>query len=754
MNSDLPSPAVRRFHHCVLLLLGAAGSVALAQSGERINLGHLPTGATVVFVRDAGREWGIEIQGASAPGFRQWKPARFEVFRTDEDIRQLAAGYRTVERSATGVEATAVVADGDQVVFRVQDSWSLDGTVASVRRTVEVTGNAPGGFDSSIGFTVDPSVNWHDVNCLAPGALYGDPTYDGDRSPGGTLNYAARRFLMREDILPAPLFALSFRSGASVAMLDPAPRGDSTLEETKLTEDVMIDARFQFGALGAWQADGGPVEFGFRFPGTASLATGGGDAPPKWFRRYHPIAPGVPHRYAVSFRFGQNQSFHDVTRDSWRWAWRTLHPIVIPIDVEQMRRVLLDHLEAQAATIDGRTAIPFVLSTVSNQRQWNWTMVAMGFVGKNIECADLLLREGDRDQTERGRQMRQTGLAIISSLIQALPTVPLQGTGYDLATGKPWDHIWLAPWLRNATEDMRVLMRAYRRERALGRQHPEWFNWVKTYVDWLVLQQRADGSFPRRWKPGSSEVAEPSGTTSYCPVPLLVLMTAETGDSKYEQAAICAAEAVWRDWGVRGLFVGGASDNPNITDKEAGMLSLEAFLSLYDSTKDHKWLERAQAAADFAESWIWIWNLPMPVDADDAQLCWKKDVPTIGIQGITALHAGSADEYLDWAVPAYARLYNYTRDPHYLEVARLLLHDTKSMVALPGRQYDMKGIGWQQEGWRMGPGGAGRGSSGHRFWLPWISANHLAGITGLEEYDPALFRQLAGKPLAAGNPVN
>ncbi len=100
-------------------------------------------------------------------------------------------------------------------------------------------------------------------------------------------------------------------------------------------------------------------------------------------------------------------------------------------------------------------------------------MVAMGFVGKNIECADQLLREGDRDNTERGQKMRQTGLAIISSLIQALPTVPLQGTGYDLATGKPWDSAakqsdnnWLAPWLRNATEDMRVLMRAYRRERA------------------------------------------------------------------------------------------------------------------------------------------------------------------------------------------------------------------------------------------------------------------------------------------------
>jgi hypothetical protein len=178
--------------------------------------------------------------------------------------------------------------------------------------------------------------------------------------------------------------------------------------------------------------------------------------------------------------------------------------------------------------------------------------------------------------------MRQTGLAIISSLLRALPTVPLQGTGYDLATGKPWDHIWLAPWLRNATEDMRVLTRAYRRERALGRQHPDWINWVKTYVDWLVLQQREDGSFPRRWKAGSSEVAEPTGTASYCPVPLLVMMTEETGDPKYRQAAIRSAEYVWTNWGVRGLFIGGASDNPNITDKEAGMLSMEAFLSLYD----------------------------------------------------------------------------------------------------------------------------------------------------------------------------
>ena len=743
----------------LLLGLGIAGSALLAQQSARLEFGRLQTGATVSFARSSAGEWGIEITGASAPRVQQPKPARLEVYRADDDIRQLAAGYETVRKTAAGIDASATIAYGEGVAFHISDQWSLSGAVLSVHRQVEVAGNAPGGFDSSVLFTVDPSIGWSDVNYLAPGTLYGDPTYDGAGSPGGTANYAARRFMMREDILPAPLFALSFANGTSVAVLDPSPRGDTTVEETP-AKTAMTDARFQFGALGAWQASEGAIEFGFLFPGTTGSMGGGRGtpvAPPgttRWMRRYHPIATGVAHSYQVSFRFGQNESFRDVTRDTWRWAWNTLKPPVYYIDVEQMRRVLIDHLESTAATIDGRTAIPFVLSTMVDDLQWNWTMVAMGFVGKNIECADELLRESDRDPTERGRKMRQTGLAIVSSLIQALPTAPLSGAGYDLKTGKPWEpeHDWLAPWLRNATEDMRVLLRAYRRERGQGRLHPEWFDWVKQYCDWLIQQQRADGSFPRRWKRSSNEVAEASGTTSYNPVPLLVLLSEETKDPKYQQSAIRAAEYVWSNYGTRGVFIGGAIDNPNITDKEAGMLSVEAYLSLYDATKEPKWLERAKAAANFAESWIWIWNLPMPPDQDDAKLHYKKGVPTVGVQGITAAASGGVDEYLDWAVPSYAKLYNLTKDQHYLDVARVLLHDTKSMVALPGRRYDVKGIGWQQEGWRVGQG-ASRGIGGHRFWLPWVSANHLYGMAGLEEYDPALYKLLSTKPAAAKTPA-
>jgi hypothetical protein len=722
-------------------------SSAFAQQGDRVELGNLQTGATVAFVRAAGGEWGIEIYGGPAPRVTQQKPARLEVYRTEQDIREYASGYKTIKQLSSGIDARTEIKYGD-VVFQVEDLWSLSGAVISVQRKVEVAGSDSGGFSSSVVLTVDSSIQWSDMNCMIPSALYGDPAYNGDRSPGGNMNYAARLFQLREDMLPAPLIALSFSNGSSVALLDPSPRGESTVEETRLSKNVMTDARFQFGALGVWQTGRSPIEFSFQFPGTMSIYPFGLNplAKPRLIRRYHPIARGVVHNYEVSFRFGLNEQFREVTRNTWRWAWSTLKPAVTPINVELVRSVLINHMADQAATIDGRTGIPFAVATFdTNKLQWNWTMTAMGFVSKNIECADQLLRESDRDKTERGQKMRQLGLGIISSMIHALNTIPLQAIGYDLATGKPWTgdrQEWLAPYLRNATEDMRVLMRAYRREGTRGYQHPEWFNWVKTYVDWLIQQQKKDGSFPRRWKSGSSEVAETTGTTSYCPVPLLIIMSEETGDPKYKQSAIRAAEYIWENFGTRGLFVGGASDNPNITDKEAGMLSMEAFLSLYESTKESKWLECAKTAADFAESWIWIWNLPMPIDAIDAQLHWKKGVPTIGLQGITAMGVGSADEYLDWAVPSYAKLYTYTNDKHYLDVARVLLHDTKSMVALPGRQYDMKGIGWQQEGWRMGPGGRGRGVGGHRFWLPWISANHLYSFTGLEEFDPSLYQQL------------
>lgn len=790
-----------RFVRVGALALLAVASVVFAQNqknpapSSRVALGQLSSGATVSLVRAGAGEWGIEIAGNSSPQISQPKPAQIEVYGGERNIRDLASGYQSVQKSSTGVVAKASVSAGAST-FAIEDTWAIKDNVLSLSRKVDVKGTqADSGFYSAIRLDTAPTIGWADLDYMAPGAIYGDPTYDGDTSIGGVLNYRLKRLSIREDSLNAPLFAMSFRDGHTVAVLDQAPRGDTTwTETTSPATAVVIEGKMLVGALGAKEIPNKGVEFGFTFPGTTDeiprvFQASATPPTPIVRRRYHPLRDGFSQSYQIGFRFGRNESFLDMERGTWRWAWATLNPPVMHLDIDVVRKAVLDHLDAHVITTDNRAGIPFLWDAVTGKpgsrrtpmysatgketppppypqelgpagnaelaawaktvgvdldpsydEIWRWPKVLMGFVSKGMEAADELLIEGDRDASPRGQKMRKDGLAIIDSFIRLDPMSPPGGQGFDIHTGKPVsepaDHVFL----RAPSEGMRSLMEAYVREKKNGHDHPEWLAWCRQFADWLIKQQRQDGSFPRSWRDGNGEVNEESGTSTYNPVPLLVSLSNVTGDKRYLDAALRAADYVWADFGSKGVFVGGATDNPNITDKEAGMLSMEAFLALYESTKEPRWLERAKVAGNYAETWIWIWNVPMAIGADDAKLHWKRGVSTVGLQGITARGPGGADEYLDWAVPDYARLYKYTNDPHYLDVTRVLLFDTKSMLALPGRTYDLLGPGWQQENWGLGPGRRGFGS--HRTWLPWVSVNHLHGITGLEAFDPELFRQV------------
>jgi hypothetical protein len=784
------------------LILFAVAPLALAQNqagraaSNQVVLGRLASGASVAFVPNGSRQWGIEISGDSAPRISQPKPAQIEVFLNEQNIQDVGAAYQSVRKEGNAVVAQAKIAASGGAAFTVEDRWTISGDVLSLSRKLTVTGGEEhAGFYSAIRLETAPTVTWPDLEYMAPGVIYGDPTYDGDTSIGGVLNYRLKRLSIREDCLPAPLFALSFRNGYTAAVLDEKPSGATTWTETTTPATTpVIEERMQVGALGARAASNGGVEFGFWYPGTTEEIPRSFGEPtpaptPIVRRRYHPVRAGVTQSYQVGFRFGRNESFLDMERNTWRWAWDTLKPPVMHLDLSVVRKAVVDHLDAHVLTVDGRAGIPFLWDAVTGKpgshrtpritpsgeeippppypqelgpvgnaelaawaktvgidldptysEIWRWPKVLMGFVSKNVEAADELLIEGDSDPSPRGQKMRKDGLDIIASFIKLDPMSPPGGQGFDIHTGKPVsepaDHVFL----RAPSEGMRSLMDAYSREKRAGHDHPEWLAWCKQFADWLIKQQREDGSFPRSWHDGTGVVNEESGTSSYNPIPMLVSLSQVTGDKRYLESAIRAGDYVWADFGSRGVFVGGATDNPNITDKEAGMLSMDAFLALYESTKEPRWLDRAKAAGNYTESWIWIWDLPMAIGSDNSKLHWKQGVSTVGLQGITARGPGGADEYLDWAVPDYARLYKYTNDPHYLAVTRILLFDTKSMLALPGRTYDLLGPGWQQENWGLGPGRRGFGS--HRTWLPWVSANHLHGIMGLEQFDPTLYQQL------------
>jgi hypothetical protein len=703
------------------------------------------------FVANKARgKWGLAVTGAGMASVVQPQPIILEFYKAPDTISRRASGYDRLETSAAGALGVAHVDGPDKTQFTVEDRWTVHETEIRLSRRLTVAGSANYGFLSSITFSHPEAHSRAEVDYFAPGIIYGSPDHLSATAIGGSDTYDAEghgEVQIREDRLPAPMFGVHFPDGSALTVLDPAPHGATTQADSHDADvRTLVDERYRFGALGVHLANG-HHEQGFWFPGTEGEVTYRGDTYPAgqarvWRRRYHPIRNGLMQQYRVQFRFSAGGKFPPYYRDAWRWAYDTLKPPVTWQNLALIERSIIQVLASQVEVVGDRAGIPNFVSAVAGG-QWPADPHAiMGFTGKNLEAAEFLLANAEVDQdATRAARDRELGLAIFKSFVRLAMNPPV-GEGFDIKTGEPelaipQDH---RCYLRSFGDDMKATLRAYRREQLHGNVHSDWLTWARQFADWLLTQQQTEGGFPRAWVPGTGRVADASAASSYNPVPFLVLLSQETGDSRYRKAAERAADFVWIGGQSGGQFVGGTIDNPDVLDKEAGTLSTEAYLALFEATKEPKWLARARAAADYAETYIYIWNVPMPADEDDAWLHWKKGVPTYGVQLIATGHT-LVDDYMSFDVDEYARLARWTGDQHYLAIATLLLHDTKNMTAVSGRTFDLKGPGWQQEHWSLAPI---RGFGLHRGWLPWVATSQLKGIFGLRDFDPELYYQLSG----------
>ncbi len=117
----------------------------------------------------------------------------------------------------------------------------------------------------------------------------------------------------------------------------------------------------------------------------------------------------------------------------------------------------------------------------------------------------------------------------------------------------------------------------------------------------------------------------------------------------------------------------------------------------------------------------------MPVDARNAELGWKRGVPSTGL-GLVTSSASGVDEYGSQDVPELTELYRLTGDHHDFAPARLLLHDTLSMPALPSHLRP-RGTGLAAGALDPRPAPRDRLHLDHvRDWVPWIAAVPLRAI--------------------------
>ena len=551
-----------------------------------------------------------------------------------------------------------------------------------------------------------PGVAYQNASALPPGALAGDPR--------------AAHVLIREDRLPLPLAQLRFPGAAGAAqLLHLAPTGGTFPGEDFAPR--LIDARLQFGSLGVLNGAGGAVSLAFQFPGSEGDRTYVYPPAAGWANRSHPVARGVPHAYALQVGWregGAAGSFYEAARAAWRGAFADFAPAAPPPRPPPgaLYRAGAELLAAYGVPrAGGVPAIPFearlpdgVVTDASSQ---------MGFVGRALPCAALLLYDAVVALPNATRAAQAGALldvwaahaptpcGTVRTWFNILPSGALQWRPADPYQGS----------LRIMCDGMKGLLDAWAVAPTPG--NAGWLRAAVGFADFLVRAQGPDGSLASAYDWDCAPLAADARHTPFA-IPFLAAAHAATGDPRYRAAALAAGAFSAALFADAFVYAGGAVDNPDVPDREAGWLCAQAFLALFDLTGDAAWLAPAARAATFAETFTYAWEVPIPC-AQAPPPAFPCARTTLGASLVATGQSG-ADNFMAVSWHDLRRLGLALGDAHFLAVADFLEGAAGAVTdwdgalgyAAPGLLHEAATL-------------SARRGEGVSSWLPWLTANIL-----------------------------
>lgn len=625
------------------------------------------------------------------------------------------AGYTRIVGRGGHLTATGAIDTPAGSRYQFTDRYRVHGDGVRVSRNVRVA--AAGdlqevGFNSRLAVAPASGGPLHSYDRYLPGVRWGD----AQGLIPGSLGTSEGTCYAREQRLTLPFVALRDQEGGrsvSLSHVDARPRTNRDGFVVEPSGQWWINADIDYCALGV---HGDPrAEVVLVHPALEGELPD--DPPAAWLRRSHPVREGFEHDYVVEIGFVPPQEgFPAAAALLWRrhWdRWRTRAIDVTPDVVLDSGISLLSDL---VEDYNGYPGLPFRTRLPTGEP--DAISYVMGFIGQQAPAGYQLLRAG----LSRGDDaLVAQGSGIVDFWVEEAPLPNGQPRLWSDGDGLRWREGYPG-FVRVASDGMEGVLDAARLMRRRAEPVARWEQMVVDFGDFLVERQGADGSFPRAWNWDGS-VASPEVTNTSHPIRFLVGLGVLSEDDRYTAAAIRAGE-FYRDLvGGSFDFLGGTADNANVLDKEAGALALRAFLAVHDATGDESWLAEARRAADFTESWLFSW----PYEIDTPRAAYRDQ----GALGLSLIAGGArgVDTWLTYSGADYYRLYLWTGDRHYLQVAQDLTSHAYRTTQLPGNDlgYDRDGI--VEEAITL----SDLVYDGVGTWLPWCTVAQLEPLSVLED---------------------
>lgn len=655
--------------------------------------------------------------GETLNGSSSENPAIFISTRKD-----YYGNYESVTKDGNAVKAVAIVkSSAPSSQFEVTDLYKSEGNGEfRLDRTVKIlsVGNNPygDGFYSSFGINT-PETNIADSEYFIPSVMYRGNFMAEGNIPDALPKVSDNEFCYREDRVTLPLSMQRRKSdGLTITVVH-----QNTKCETVLNDHLGVetDAAYQFGGIGFIKRNDGKITNIVTYPGNDTRRDGMG-------KRCHPLSQDFDqHNYTVYYRISKTDSYASAVESSWSLAFKLYDPKIYTEDLKAAYSGLLETVNTYYMSPGGDVKGPgFPWGVDLRDFHLNRDTYELGFVGAQPVAGYALYRAGLEEGNEEWRKRGEQVLTFWAT--KSLSELGLPKSRFAALHGT-WDD-WAYTSIRQGCNGMAGLLNAWCYAKKNGINRPAWLNSCVKFGDFLVENQNADGSFYLEYHPFKIEGGKhPAGNknklTTTCSLRYLTELYLATGDSRYKETALKAAEFCYKNVHEKYLYVACVIDNPQTIDSESGQQALNGFLSIYDLTGDKKWLAAAEQAAIYTASWTFMYDVPVETDQTE-ETDWPKDRSIIG-QHIIAVGHSAADLGFAWSSFVYYRLYLMTGKELYLKIARVAAHNSKLSMNLRQELYPGKPEGLQQEAFTVRTSKNPRRTHSVMEALTWNFAAHL-----------------------------
>ncbi len=655
---------------------------------------------------------GIEIRFGSQR-YTALAPVEAEVRDSEGSFRDYRVGYDSVTETDGAWYAAAVIETAHGSILEIRDRYAWEGPELVIKRavTVQKSDGHDAGFSTAFSLGDKEKSALTEYEVFIPGIWYRKNDNVVKNAFGSDLS--DRHFYMRTTRMAQPYVELYHpKSESFLVMKQISPIPDTGKKETGAQWEV--DEGFQYLSMGI-RAEG-DCRICCRFPGSEGEKNYI-DPRQDWAKRSHPFRRGIRHQYSFSIAGGEGHDSYEAMRKVWRYFYEKEPPRKVSADMDRVYEESIRLLDTYCQEYNGVMGLPF------------WTKVPegnvcdisfqMGFVGQQTMCAYHLMRYGfarqDQKKVEKGEKIIDFWVKK-SAETSRLPRVWYDVFPAAFKTDYP-------SYTRTVADGMEGILAGFLLEAQNGRDREEWKAFCLRYGDWMVKNQNEDGSWYRAYDEKGSPVHQGKFNTSNV-IRFLVNLYWLTGEKKYRDGAIKAGEFCYKNIYLPMQYVGGTADNDNTIDKEAGMIAVYAFLSLFEMEGDPRFLEAAKGAADFCETWTYVWEYPVRPYKGNAVF------DQVGMTGLSLIATGHshADVMMAYMSFEYYKLWQYTKDEHYLEFARFIHENTKQTMDW-SRKLGHVYPGLVEESGEL----ALQYHNGLGKWLPWCTIAEIEPLTRLEE---------------------